>query len=121
MKTLVDTSAWIEFFKGNADPLEMLLVENNVIIHSNVIGELSCGNIKNRNKTLGNLKLLPKAKEASFTEAIELIDSRHLYGKGLGFSDVQLLASALISGSALFSFNKAVKRAALDLNIKLAE
>ncbi len=117
MKTLVDTSVWIEYFKGDADSLDQLLAENNVLMHSIVIGELSCGSFKNRNETLGDLKLLPKAKEADFNEAIQLIECRRLYGKGLGFSDVQLLASTLLSGSSLLSFDKAVKRAAKELGI----
>lgn len=117
MNTIVDTSMWLEYFKGNADPLDHLLSENKVLIHSIVIGELSCGNFKNRNKTLGDLKLLPKAKEADFDEAIELIENSRLYGKGLGFSDIQLLASALISDSRLLSFDKAINRAAKELGI----
>ncbi len=118
MKTLlVDTSAWIEYFKGNTDVLDEPLSKNRVLIHSLVIGELACGSFKNRHKTLGDLKLLPKAKEADFGEALELIESHHLYGKGLGFVDVQLLASALISDSSLTSFDKAINRAAKELGL----
>ena len=118
MKTLVDTSVWLEYFKKGADPLEQLLLENRVLTHSIVIGELSCGSLKNRNKTLGDLKLLPKAKEAESGEAIELIESHRLYGKGLGFTDIQLLASALITGCTLLSFDKAIHRAAKELKIE---
>ena len=117
MKTLVDTSVWLEYFKGNADPLEQLLMENSVLTHPIVIGELSCGGLKNRSRTLGDLKLLPKAKEAEFSETIELIEGHRLYGKGLGFGDVQLLASALLSGCSLLSFDKAVNLAARELKI----
>jgi predicted nucleic acid-binding protein len=118
MKTLVDTSAWLEYFKGTVDVLDQLLSENNVLTHSIVIGELSCGSLKNRHRTLGDLKLLPKIKEASFDEAIELIESHRLYGKGLGFSDIQLLASALIANSSLFSLDKAINHAAKELGVQ---
>jgi predicted nucleic acid-binding protein len=117
MKTLVDTSIWLEYFKGNTDVLDHLLSEGNVLTHSIVIGELSCGNFKNRTKTLGDIKLLPKAKETDFDEAIELIELRRLYGKGLGFSDIQLLASALLSGCFILSADKAINRIAKGFGI----
>lgn len=117
MKTLVDTSVWIAYFKGATDALDSLLAENGVVTHPVVIGELSCGGMKNRRGTLADLKLLPRAKEADFDEVIQLIEDRRLYGKGLGFNDVQLLASALISGFSLLSSDKAVIRSAKDLGI----
>lgn len=117
MKTIVDTSVWLEYFRGTTDVLDSLLSENTVLIHSTVIGELSCGNFKNRHQTLRDLKVLPRADEADFEEVIELIESRRLYGKGLGLNDVRLLASALLSDVQLLSFDKAVNRAAKELGV----
>jgi predicted nucleic acid-binding protein len=117
MKTIVDTSAWIEYFKGGAGRLDQLLSDSDVLIHPVVIGELSCGSLKSRNKTLGDLKLLPRVDEAEFDEVISLIEDRRLYGKGLGFGDAQLLASALISGAPILSFDKALNQAAKSLGV----
>lgn len=118
MKTLVDTSVWLEYFRKGFTPLEDLLSERKAVIHPVVIGELSCGNFKHREKTLGDLKLLPRVPEASFNEVLELVESRRLYGKGLGFGDVQLLASALISGLSLLTLDKAAHRAAKELGVE---
>jgi predicted nucleic acid-binding protein len=46
-------------YSRGVDPLDQLLMENAVFTHSIVIGELSCGNLKNRLKPLGDLKLIP--------------------------------------------------------------
>lgn len=112
MKTLVDTSVWIEHLKKPVAELVELLSENQVLVHPLIIGELSCGNLKKRNEFLENLKLLPRATESSFEESLELIEENHFFGKGLGFTDIQLLASALLSEASLFTFDKPLKSAA---------
>ena len=117
MRVLVDTSVWLEHFRGRATPLEQLLLENAVLTHSIVIGELSCGNIKSRRRILGDLKLLPAVQEAAPSETLELIESRRLYGKGLGYGDLQLLASALTAGVSLLSFDKALHRISRELRV----
>jgi predicted nucleic acid-binding protein len=119
MKVIIDTSTWLEYFKGKADPLEHFLMEGNALTHSIVLGELACGNFKHRQKTLRDLHLLPRAKEADFQETLDLIETHRLYGKGLGFNDVQLLASALLSECSLFSYDKTVIRTAKSLGISI--
>jgi len=109
MKTLVDTSVWIAHLKKASPELQELLAERSVLGHSAVIGELACGGIKNRDEFLGNLKVLPRAVEASHEEVLELIEIESLSGLGLGYIDVQLLASALISGVELLTFDKALQ------------
>ncbi|MBX2977218.1 MAG: PIN domain-containing protein [Ignavibacteriaceae bacterium] len=45
---LVDTSVWIDFLRYDNDKLRQLLINNKIVTHQLVIGELACGNIKNR-------------------------------------------------------------------------
>lgn len=118
MKFIVDTSVWIEHLKSPVSELVELLAEKKVLCHTVVIGELSCGNMKRRHEILGNLKILPKAKEASFEETLELIELEKLYGKGLGFSDVQILASALLSDTGIFTFDHALISATKTLKLQ---
>ncbi len=108
MKVLVDTSVWIEHIRKPVPTLINLLSEKRVLIHPLVIGEIACGNFKRRHEVLGNLKILPKAQEATYIESLEFIESQKLHGKGLSFNDVQILCSALLSEAKVFSFDKAI-------------
>lgn len=101
--TLVDTSVWIDHLRKRDERLVALLEADLVVVHSGVIGELACGSLKRRSEVLGNLSLLPKAVEASSEEVLAMIDARKLFGRGVGWVDAQLLASAALSGAQLWS------------------
>lgn len=56
---LVATSVWIDHLRANDARLAELLGEGQVAIHPFVIGELACGNLKNRDELLHLLAQLP--------------------------------------------------------------
>jgi hypothetical protein len=86
-------------------------------MHSLVLGELACDNLKKRHETLSMLTALPSAPVATHDEALDLIEIRKLMGRGLGFVDMHLLASALISGDVIWSRDRALAAAADDLKV----
>ena len=45
---LVDTSVWIDHLRVEEPHLVSLLSENQVLGHPMIIGELACGNLRNR-------------------------------------------------------------------------
>jgi predicted nucleic acid-binding protein len=114
---LVDTSIWIDHFKKSDIELIRLLNSGKVCIHPFIIGELSCGNISNREEILTLLKSLPHIDSAMNEEVFMLIENKKLYGIGLGFTDVHLLASALIDNVTLWTRDKTLKKAAINLGI----
>jgi predicted nucleic acid-binding protein len=114
---LVDTSVWIKHFR-QADPrLEALLVHELVAMHPFVLGELVCGTLKSRPSTIAQLNLLPTASLAPEPEVHHLIESRRLWGRGLGWVDVHLLASALVDHNRLWSNDRALAAGAEGLGI----
>jgi predicted nucleic acid-binding protein len=114
---LVDTSIWIDHFNKSDNELINLLDSGEVCIHPFIIGELSCGNISNRKEILTLLKALPQVDSALDEEVFTLIENKKLYGIGLGFIDAHLLASALIENITLWTRDKSLKNAALNLSI----
>jgi predicted nucleic acid-binding protein len=114
---LVDTSIWIDHFNKSDIELIRLLNSAKVCIHPFIIGELSCGNISNREEILTLLKSLPHVDSAMNEEVFMLIENKKLYGIGLGFTDVHLLASALIDNVTLWTRDKTLKKAAINLGI----
>ena len=82
-----------------------------------IIGELACGNLKNGNEIISLLHSLPMAPTIEFDEFLFFIEKNHLMGKGVGFVDVQLLASAKLAGIALWTADKRLKSAADQLEL----
>jgi predicted nucleic acid-binding protein len=114
---LVDTSIWVSFLQGGNPRLKKLLDEGHVLSHPFIIGELACGNLENRGEILALLKGLPAAVEARQEEALHLIEYHRLMGQGLGYVDVHLLASALLTSVPLWTSDKSLKDAAARLRV----
>ena len=62
---LVDTSVWIAHFRKGGSRLGELLSEALVMVHPFVMGELACGNLKNRARIMSDLEALPSAVSAT--------------------------------------------------------
>ncbi|MGB5985809.1 MAG: type II toxin-antitoxin system VapC family toxin [Desulfobacterales bacterium] len=117
---LVDTSIWITHLRQGSRQLQMLLMDAEVMCHSFIIGELACENLKNRIEIISLLQSLPMAATIEFEEYLFFIDKHLLMGKGIGFVDVQLLASAQLTGIRLWTADKRLRSAAdqLELSFK---
>jgi predicted nucleic acid-binding protein len=118
---LVDTSVWIAHFR-ETDPLLVAALEGSeVLMHPFVLGELACGNLRNRDTVLGLLGKLPFAPTATEAEALEFIERRALMGRGIGYIDVHLLASVAIAGTArLWTRDRRLSAVAAELGLGLA-
>jgi predicted nucleic acid-binding protein len=114
---LVDTSLWVEHLRAGSAGLQALLHDGQVLCHPFVMGELACGNLRMRQQVLDLLAALPEARLAEHHEVLHLLDSSHLYGRGLGWVDLHLLASALISGCALWTLDRPLQRVAAALKM----
>jgi predicted nucleic acid-binding protein len=114
---LVDSSVWIDHFRKTEPRLEALLVHELVSLHPFVLGELACGNLSTRTETIARLEKLPVAAVASEPQVRHLLESRRLWGTGLGWVDMHLLASALMEGLRLWTADRAVAAAAKQLGI----
>jgi len=112
---LVDTSVWVEHFRSGTIGLEMLLIDGQVVCHPFIIGELACGNLKNRTEILSLLQDLPMASRADDDEVIQFIEDHNLMGKGLGYIDIDLLMAALLTRIPLWTIDKRLYEVSLTL------
>ena len=101
MNVLVDSSVWVGHFKQRNDHLVALLEEGAVVCHPYIVGELACGTPPTRKAVIGLLSALESAPVATQEELLSMMDVRQLYGRGCGFVDMSLLASALLSEKTL--------------------
>ena len=114
---LVDTSIWVTYLRQGSRQLEKLLMDAEVMCHPFIIGELACGNLKNRNEIISLLHSLPMVPAIEFDEFLFFINQNHLMGKGVGFVDIHLLASARMIGVSLWTGDKKLKSAADQLEL----
>ena len=114
---LVDTSVWIDHLRKNDQHLQLLLIDGEVVCHPLIIGELVCGNLRNRKEILSLLQALPKAPEIDFEEYLYFVEEHNLFGKGIGYIDIQLLASAKLSQTSLWTLDKRLKAIAVEFGI----
>ena len=118
MMVLVDTSVWIDHFRGNDSVLAELLIKNNVLTHPFVRSELALGNLRQRDSILNLLDNLPQASVAYAEEIIFFIEKNALFGLGIGLIDAHLLASTQIAqNTKLWTRDKKLLSAAVQLNL----
>jgi len=104
---LVDTSIWIDHLRIGDSQLTTLLHDGRVLAHPWVIGELALGHLTHRSEILELLHNLPHATAATDAEVLTLIESRHLFGLGIGYVDAHLVAATLLTaGASLWTRDK---------------
>jgi hypothetical protein len=114
---LADTSVWIQHFRNGDSELARVLSDGRVYMHPHVLGELACGNLKDRAVVLANLQSLPRAAVASEAEVFQFVEERRLWGRGFGWTDMHLIASALLSHCGLWTLDKRLGIAAAEAGI----
>jgi len=109
---LVDTSVWVAHLRKGDIRLKSLLNDGLAVCHPFIVGELACGNLKNMAEVLSLLQTLPSAVRAEHEDVLSFIEKYHLMGKGLGYVDMHLLASAFLSNIPLWTLNKKLNQTA---------
>ena len=114
---LVDTSVWVAHLRQGNRGLAALLHEGRVCCHPFIIGELACGNLHNRSEILVHLQALPQANQAEHEEVLQFIENYRLMGKGLGYIDMHLLSSAILTQVPLWTLDKKLNEVAVKLKL----
>ena len=115
---LVDTSVWIDHMRHPLAELAAALKSQSVLGHEMVIGELSCGNLPNREQTLNDLKDLPVAAAVPASEVLAMINTHAIMGRGVGYVDASLLGSVLAhEGATLWTNDKRLRQIAEELGV----
>jgi len=103
---LVDTSVWIKFFAGQQpflSAVDRLLSLDQVMAHELIYGELLIGDRGGRSGFLGKYELMQQARLVRHDDVVAFVRDRELQGRGVGWVDVHLLASALVGRMELWT------------------
>jgi predicted nucleic acid-binding protein len=117
---LVDTSVWIRSFAGRepfVQELDRLLSTDQVVGHELVYGELLIGDRGGRAKFLSGYNRIFQAATVRHEDVVAFVEARKLHGRGVGWSDVHLLASALVSRVRLWTADSRLSAIADELDV----
>ena len=117
---LVDTSVWIRFLASRAPyaaELERLLTFNEVTGHELVYGELLIGDRGGRRKFLAAYERMFQARTIPHGDVVEFVRARNLHGRGVGWVDIHLLASALVGRLRLWTVDPRFSALANELGV----
>ena len=115
---LVDTSVWVDHARSSIGELDGLLTAAMVVQHPFVTGELSLGNLSDREQAIQLFNCLPAASVASDADFLTFVANSGLAGTGIGFVDAHLLAACrLVPGTLLWSRDKRLHRWAEGLGV----
>ena len=114
---LVDTSIWIDHLRSGNAKLAKLLNDGEAAIHPFIVGELACGNLKNRKEIISLLHALPHIDKADDNEVQFFIEKHKLMGLGIGLIDIHLLASCKLGNSSMLTRDKRLRDAAEHLGL----
>jgi predicted nucleic acid-binding protein len=117
---LVDTSVWIRFLSNRAPyaaELDGLLARGEVSGHDFVFGELLIGDGGGRGRLLTDYALMHQAPVVPHLEVTEFVRQRRLLGRGIGWIDAHLLASALVGHLRLWTADSRLATVASELGV----
>ena len=115
---LVDTSVWIDHLARGDSELQSLLEEGEILMHPFIVAEIALGNLSQRDATVGALQSLPEIPLAQHVEVMAFLDNERLFGIGIGYVDLHLLAATRLAvGTRLWTRDRRLLQTALRLNL----
>lgn len=111
--TLADTSVWIDHFRAADSVLAEMLEEGEVCLHNFVLGELAAGSLRKRAQTVSLLGQMPRVGAATDQEVLHFLEEHRLYGVGLGWVELHLLAAARLNTLRLYTKDRSLRKVAL--------
>jgi predicted nucleic acid-binding protein len=117
---LVDTSVWIRFLAGRAPyaaELDRLLGLDEVAGHELVYGELLIGDRGGRKKLLAAYEQMRQADRVPHRDVVAFVRDRDLHGRGVGWVDVHLLASAIVGRLHLWTADPRLYEVSQELGL----
>lgn len=119
---LVDTSVWIDHLRASDAHLSTLLGQANLVMHPMVLGELACGNLQDRRTLIALWRNLPQLAAVTDAEALYFLEQNRLWGRGIGYIDLHLLAAVALSAQArLWTRDKRLRKTAQQIGLAYPE
>jgi predicted nucleic acid-binding protein len=100
-----------------AAELDRLLERGEAAGHDLVYGELLIGDSGGRTRLLDSYNLIRRVPSVGHADVDTFVRSHKLHGRGVGWVDAHLLASALVADTSLWTADERLARLASELGI----
>jgi predicted nucleic acid-binding protein len=97
--------------------LDRLLLRDEAAGHALMYGELLIRDCGGRTQLLNSYDLIYRVPPVGHAEVATFVRSHKLHGRGIGWTDAHLLASALVAGTSLWTADEHLARLASQLGI----
>lgn len=115
---LADSNVWIDHLRRPDPVLDALLADEQVAMHPFVVGEVALGSIGRRAAVLAELNGLLTLRTVAHEAVMDLIGNERLFGRGIGYADVHLLASLRVHpDTLLWTRDRRLRAAAQTLGL----
>ena len=115
---LVDSAVWVAHLRAHDSELARVIDADAVYTHPYVVGELSLGSFRQLGIVVKSLQDLPRVTVAADAEVLQFLSRHALFGRGIGYVDVCLLAAASITPNTwLWTHDKKLAAIATDLGL----
>lgn len=114
---VVDANVWVHHWREHNPLLMAMVAEGEIWTHPIVIGELSMGNLKNRDHTLWNQMRLGRPMLATDVETRQMVEARRLWGGGIGWNDAKILASVVVGSCLLWTRDQRLDEIAFEMGV----
>lgn len=114
---VVDTSVWVDMFRGLDTELDSILERGKALIHPFVLGELKLGGLPKRGAIGFEWPEVAQAPVGTVEEVDAFIDRAELAGTGLGYVDAHLLVSARLAEGNLLTHDTRLHAQAQRLGV----
>src|SRR5205085_10416675 len=100
-----------------ASELDRLLSNDEVLGHDFVYGELLIGDRGGRTNLLAGYRAMSQAPPLANVEVAEFVRHRRINGRGVGWIDAHLLASAIVAHSTLWTADRPLAAVADEIGV----
>jgi len=115
---IADTTIWINHLRSADPTLERLVAGVEILMHPFVFGELVLGSLAHRAERLREWADLPVAKVLRHDDILTFVETNRLFARGIGYTDVNLVASAATSdGVQLWTRDRCLRDVANDFGV----
>ncbi|MCC6365512.1 MAG: hypothetical protein IT165_18520 [Bryobacterales bacterium] len=118
---LVDTSVWIRFLANRApyaEQLDRLLDRDEAAGHELIYGDVLIADPGGRGGLLRFYGLMQRAPAVPHADVVGFVRAHRLHGRGIGWIDAHLPASALVASAPLWTADERLARLAGELGVE---
>lgn len=116
---IVDTNAWVSFFKGEkkARHIQDMIIEDRVAMHPYIYGELLLGGLAEKARSL--LLAIEPVNVIHQEAVFSFILKNRMKIRGIGWVDVNILISALSYKHRVYTFDENLTKVSREFNCNI--